>query len=210
MLLQQYNLMAQFPPAVRSFFASPALAETPKAVDLESRIYTLLSEEHMGEAARVHAERLGFHVVVDTRCDDWDFQGAAEYLIDQLRFLRKQHPRLCLVSPGEVTVRLDESVAPPGLGGRNQQLALYASTLFEPEDPPIVLLSVGSDGIDGNSPAAGALIDSRMFADEENRRAAQDALDRFDAYPLLHSRGAAVITGRTGNNLRDLRLLLTT
>ena len=205
-VLEQYNLLQQFPAAVERFFNSAALLETPKSRKPGSRFYALLSEENLGEAARRRAELLGFHVVVDRSCDDWDYKDAAEYLIARLRSLRDQLPRLCLVSYGEVTVQLDQS---PGSGGRNQQLALYAATLLESKDHPTVILSAGSDGIDGNSPAAGALVDSGMFFNPEVCKAAAQALSGFDAYPLLSSLGADVITGRTGNNLRDLRLLLT-
>jgi glycerate 2-kinase len=70
-------------------------------------------------------------------------------------------------------------------------------------------LSAGTDGVDGNSPAAGAVVDGTIV-----RRAmraglsVEDALKRFDAYPLLARLGDAVVTGPTGNNVRDLRILI--
>jgi hydroxypyruvate reductase len=73
----------------------------------------------------------------------------------------------------------------------------------------ITVLSAGTDGIDGNSPAAGAVVDGTTLS-----RAAQRGLDpaaalcQFDAFPLLQSIGDAIITGPTGNNVRDLRILL--
>jgi glycerate 2-kinase len=73
----------------------------------------------------------------------------------------------------------------------------------------ITVLSTGSDGVDGNSLAAGGLVDGTTAARAE---AAQypvaTALSAFDAYSLLTRLGDAVTTGPTGNNLRDLRILL--
>jgi glycerate 2-kinase len=73
----------------------------------------------------------------------------------------------------------------------------------------ITVLSGGSDGVDGNSPAAGALVDGTTTA----RAAAADytvaaSLSAFDAHSLLTLLGDAITTGATGNNLRDLRILL--
>ena len=75
-------------------------------------------------AARERAEALGFKVVIDNSCDDWDYVRAARYLLERFHALRREHPRLCLLSSGEVTVRLGPD---PGCGGRNQQLALTAA-----------------------------------------------------------------------------------
>ena len=76
------------------------------------------------------------------------------------------------------------------------------------------MLSAGTDGIDGNSPAAGAVVDgSTIFRAGSGRadaraEAVRHALSGFNAYPLFDALGDAVITGPTGNNLRDLRILL--
>jgi glycerate 2-kinase len=124
--------------------------------------------------------------------------------------LRRQHPdrKLCLLSGGEVTVRIDRK---SGTGGRNQQFALACALLLHQclLDEPVTCLSAGSDGVDGNSVAAGALADSTTVP----RAAAAGfdphaALAAFDAAPLFARLGDNVITGPTGNNLRDLRVLL--
>jgi hydroxypyruvate reductase len=78
------------------------------------------------------------------------------------------------------------------------------------------VLSAGTDGIDGNSPAAGAVVDGstidrikdRVKARAGGAEAVQHALSSFNAYPLFDALGDAIITGPTGNNLRDLRILL--
>ena len=200
-ILARYDLQSRFPLSVRQFFARHDLPETPKPASLAARAITLLTSDDLAEAARRRAEELGFHVVIDNTCDDWDYRAAAEYLVDRLRRLRSVAPRVCLLSSGEVTVKL--SSAANGLGGRNQHFSLYAATLLDPSDASTVILSAGSDGIDGNSPAAGAIVDEQMPQAE-----AMKSLQEFDSYTFLEQMGATVLTGPTGNNLRDLRILL--
>jgi glycerate 2-kinase len=110
---------------------------------------------------------------------------------------------VCLISGGEVTVKVTNG----GVGGRNQQFALACAEKIAGEK--ITVLSAGTDGIDGNSPAAGAVADgstlSRAHARGLDARAARE---KFDAYPFFSVLGDAIETGPTGNNLRDLRILL--
>ena len=72
----------------------------------------------------------------------------------------------------------------------------------------MTVLSAGTDGIDGNSPAAGAVVDGSTLIRAGGIQPVHDALTRFDAYPLFSRLGDAITTGPTGNNLRDLRILL--
>jgi hydroxypyruvate reductase len=204
-IIARYDLLTQFPPAVSRFFASPNLPETPKSGALHSPYCTLLDAEIFAACARTYAASLGFHAVVDNTSDDWPYAAAADYLLDRLRHLRRKHSRVCLISTGEVSVKLPHS---SGAGGRNQHLALYLAAKLQPGDAPIAILSAGSDGIDGNSPAAGAVIDNHTLAGESQRIAAQQALAAFDSFSLLHSLDATIVTGPTGHNLRDLRILL--
>ena len=109
----------------------------------------LLSSHDLVENARALAEKAGYHVVVDNSCDDWDYADAARYLLGRFHALRAIHPRLCLISVGEVTVTIDRT---PGAGGRNQQFAMACA--LELENYPgehLTVLSAGSDGIDGNT-----------------------------------------------------------
>jgi len=146
----------------------------------------------------------GFAVEVDNSCDDWDYVKAADHLLKRVRELRKGVSRVCLISGGEVTVTVKGGA---GLGGRNQQFALYCATKIAGEN--IAVLSAGTDGIDGNSPATGAVVDgTTLDRAREKSMEASDFLKRFDAFPLLDSLGDTITTGPTGNNVRDLRVLL--
>jgi glycerate 2-kinase len=210
-VLDRFELLPQLPASVRRFFDSPELPETPKPGAFPARAITLLSSIDLAESARVAAEALGFTTVIDDAPDDWDYRRAAEYLLTRLRDLHREHGKVCLVSPGEVTVTVSAETAhhaKPGVGGRNQHFALYAATLLESSDRPAVIFSAGSDGVDGNSLLAGAVVDYDSVHGAARVRSAHDALQRFDSSTFLSGIEATIHTGPTGNNLRDLRLLL--
>jgi glycerate 2-kinase len=203
-ILDRYHLRQHFPPSIRAFFDDPDLPETPSLAD--APVETLLSSENLLDAARTKALTLGYEVVIDNRCDDWDYADAARYLLHRFHQLRLEHAKVCLVSGGEVTVRLGRE---PGEGGRNQQFALACALELAGLDIPAVVLSAGSDGIDGNSAAAGAIADTTTVARSKALGMdAASALERFDACPLFTALGDTLVTGPTHNNLRDLRILL--
>jgi hydroxypyruvate reductase len=205
-IAEKYDLLKQMPPSTRELFERHAIEETPKSDDPvfhKSRWWTILSNQSAIEAASSSAERAGFIVHFDNSCDDWDYAKAADFLLNRVRELRKQFSPVCLISGGEVTVK----VVNGGIGGRNQQFALACAEKIAGEN--ITVLSAGTDGVDGNSPAAGAIADGTTLA--RARQAGfdpQTALQKFDAYPLFRGLGDAIEVGPTGNNLRDLRILL--
>jgi glycerate 2-kinase len=206
-IVRDFKLLNEFPASVRELFHHGGLDETPKEGDpafAHSRWVTVLSNATARKAAVTGAAASGFAVEVDNACDDWDYARAADYLLEKLRKLRSGVSRVCLISGGEVTVKVSGK---PGSGGRNQQFALYCAQKIAGER--IVVLSAGTDGVDGNSTAAGAIVDGTTVhrAREKGIDPAQ-ALARFDAYPLFTALGDDVTTGPTGNNLRDLRILL--
>jgi len=205
-IAEKYDLLRQFPPSTRELFERHALEETPKADDPifhRARWWPVLSNQTAIEEASAAAERGGFVVHVDNSCDDWDYERAAGYLLGRVRELRKQFARVCLISGGEVTVKVSNG----GVGGRNQQFALAWTQKIAGEN--ITVLSAGTDGIDGNSPAAGAVADGTTLERAKLQGLdARAALDKFDAYPFFSALGDALETGPTGNNLRDLRILL--
>ncbi len=201
----KYNLVDQFPKSVADLFRQHALDETPKSDDpafIRARWWTVLSNQVAIDEAAVAATRAGFAVEVDNSCDDWPYDKAAAYLLSRLRDLRSKVSRVCLISGGEVTV----TVRNGGIGGRNQHFALACAEPISGQD--ITVLSAGTDGIDGNSPAAGAVVDGSTLDRASGTEFARHALATFNAFPLFDKLGDAIITGPTGNNLRDLRLLL--
>lgn len=226
-ILGRYDLLKRFPASLRRFFESTDLPETPKPSQLSAHSLTLMTSDDLAESARQRAQDLGFHAVIDNTCDDWDYRAAAAYLLERLQGLRKKYTRVCLISSGEVTVELPnenleaDSVVTsfkPGIGGRNQHFALYAATLLRTLSSATVVLSAGTDGIDGNSLAAGAIVGeltllrsdgaSQTVYDSDLLLQARSALDQFDSGTFLETIGSEIVTGPTGNNLRDLRIFL--
>src|SRR5262249_7252225 len=117
---------------------------------------------------------------------------------------RQSEPRLCLISGGEGTVEVEDG---SGTGGRNQHFALYCAQKIAGEN--ITVLSAGTDGVDGNSVAAGAVVDgSTLERAQAQHLEPAKALERFDSHPFFRALGDALVTGPTGNNVRDLRILL--
>jgi len=206
-IVERYNLLPRFPESVRTLFERGQLQETPKQGDPafdDSRYVTVLSNATATNAAVESAVLGGFAIEVDNSCDDWDFQRAADHLLGRLRELRRGVSRACLVSGGEVTVKVG---AKAGVGGRNQQFALYCAQHIAGET--ITVLSAGTDGVDGNSPAAGAVVDgTTVERAQQHGFDVATALADFNAFPLLDTIGDAIVTGPTGNNVRDLRILL--
>jgi glycerate 2-kinase len=114
---------------------------------------------------------------------------------------RPVEPPAVLLSGGETTV----TVRGDGTGGPNQELALAAALAFETDG--VVLGSVDTDGLDGSTDAAGALVDAATVSDADR---ADRALRDNDAYPYLADRQGLLITGETGTNVNDLRVLVVT
>jgi glycerate 2-kinase len=193
-------------PGPRTFTGAAALSDELEAFR-DSLFELLLSSHDLVESARSLAERAGFFAAVDNSCDDWDYAEAARYLLERFHEVRGAHKRFCLISVGEVTVTMDRT---PGAGGRNQQFALQcALDLAKHPGQLLTVLSAGSDGIDGNTQSAGAIADPTTV---ERARAfgfnPEDSLRTFNACPLFTALGDSIVIGPTGQNLRDLRLLM--
>ena len=197
------------PTSVAEFFAGPLCVETPKPGEVcfvRAHWDVVLSSEHLAAAAAKAARTMGFRVEIDNGCDEWEYRDAGRYLLDRGLEISGEPSRVCLISVGEVAVTLPPEV---GEGGRNQQFALWCAAEAARRGVAATIVSVGSDGIDGSSRVAGAVCDeTTVERAAELGWSADEALARFDTTPLLRAVGATIETGPTGNNLRDLRMLL--
>jgi len=209
-LFDRLKLSPNLPISILEFFSNPQLPETPKPQDAafaRAHYKVILSSDHLALAAQQAALAANFHATIDNTPDDWDYREAAEYLLNRSAALSLRSPRACLISVGEVSVTLPPTA---GEGGRNQQMALWCAEELARRGREAAILCAGSDGIDGHSTAAGAVCDDTTI---ERAAAAGYSLTRalhdFHASPLLHTIGDSIVTGPTGNNLRDLRLILT-
>ncbi len=198
------------PLSIERAFEGGLSAETPKqdhAAFAKAAWKCILSSEDLSAAAAEVAASLGVHVEIDNTCDEWDSGDAADYLLSRSAQLTERYGPTCLISVGEVAVHVR---APAGVGGRNQHFALQCALRLQPGKLHTTVLSAGSDGIDGNSPAAGAIV-TEITCDRSLALGIDpvQTLELFDSYRLFDSLGDTIVLGPTGNNLRDLRLVLT-
>lgn len=205
---QQYDLAAKLPKSLRATFENHTLRETPKEGDpafARSRFELLLGAHELMHAAHHACEAKGYLCFCDNATDNWPVEKAADYLLAQLEAFKRANPdkRVAVLANGE----LSSPVKGQGTGGRNSAFVLACVPKIAGKH--IAVLSAGTDGIDGNSPAAGAVAYGKTL--ERARATGLDPGDferRSDAYNFFALLGDAVITGPTGNNLRDLRILL--
>lgn len=201
-VLDRFGLWPAVPPALHA-----TLREAPSSTATTAgEVATVSCNEHALAHAQALLARGGILAVVDERTDDWGHERAAAALLRRLDRLRRRWPgrAVAVVAGGELSVPLPPN---PGTGGRNQQFALACARQIRGR--PIAVLSCGTDGIDGNSTAAGAIVDGLTMA--RASAAGLDvhgALSRCAAFPLLQTLGDCVITGPSGTNVRDLRVLL--
>jgi glycerate-2-kinase len=168
------------------------------------------------DEAGIHAESLGYnHAMQSAKTCEGYAEEVGEHLAEMtLRMLRDDTGVDCLITGGEPTVHLaDEAIR--GRGGRNQQLVLAAykrlldSQMSNDEWDRLAILSGGTDGEDGPTDAAGAILSGDV-----HRRAVQLGLDvadhlrRNDAYSFFEKLGGLFITGPTGTNVCDIRVAL--
>jgi hydroxypyruvate reductase len=208
-VIERYGLLANLPALIRARFErSETIPETPKAghpAFHNSVFQILLGRDDLFHPAHHAAEAAGFVTVCDNTTDDWPIERAADYLLAQLSELKKANPgrRAAVIADGEVS----SPVTGNGVGGRNSAFVLYCVEKMSGQH--ISVLSAGTDGVDGSSPAAGAVADGETSA--RAQALDMDPIDYFrrsDSYTFFQKLGDAIETGPTGNNLRDLRILL--
>jgi glycerate 2-kinase len=207
-ILDAYALRGAIPASLHRWIDNGSMPETPKAGDpafANAHFCLLLGMDDLFHPAHHAAEARGCIACCDNTTDDWPVEKAANYLLSQLKALRAANPkdRVALVADGE----LSSPVLGHGIGGRNSAFVL--ACVEKIAGSRIAVLSAGTDGIDGNSPAAGAVADGETLA--RSRAAGLDPAAAFqssDAYNFFAKLNDAIITGPTGSNLRDLRLLI--
>jgi hydroxypyruvate reductase len=192
--------------------ASGKTPETPKPGDQAFARVTLelvASNRLALEAAAKRAAELGLapRVVETPLAGEASTAGAsvaASLLNNCVRLSIPQPSRpTCLIWGGETTVTLGEH--PTGLGGRSQELALAAARRLEGASNGIALLAAGTDGRDGPTDAAGAVVDGRTWSGIKTRgRDPAHDLAAHDAYPALDSVEALLRPGPTGTNVMDI------
>jgi glycerate 2-kinase len=207
-IVAEYDFRNRLPAALLRWIDADGMPETPKdshAAFANAQFCLLLGMHDLFHAAHHAAESHGYLTRCDNSTDDWPIDRAADSLLMQLEEWKRDNPgqRVALIADGEVA----SPVMGSGIGGRNSAFVL--ACVDKIAGRKIAVLSAGTDGIDGNSPAAGAVADGCTLS-----RAGTRAIDpktyfqRSDAYAFFSALEDAIVTGPTNNNLRDLRIFL--
>jgi glycerate 2-kinase len=190
--------------------ASGAVAETPATGDSRlSRASARVIGAQRGaiEGARRAAASLGYHVVVIDDPVTGEARVAGKEHIDRCARAIASRPRpICVIASGETTVTVSGS----GKGGRNQEFAFAMAQAIRSLGPHVAAASIGTDGIDGPTDAAGALVDPTTF---DRARASGMAnpdlyLKENNTYIFFDRLGDLIRTGPTNTNVGDLQVIL--
>jgi len=212
-VINRHSLAGRMPGSVTGFLERGIrgeVKETPKPADplfdkVKNRV--IANNRTALDAAMLEAERMGFKAEIRAGAVTGEASEAGEAMAEFALMIKRKgagQPPLCFISGGETTV----SVRGSGKGGRNMELALAFAQRLDGERG-ITLLSAGTDGIDGVTDAAGAIVDRETII--KAKKAGLDPaeyLDNNDSCNLLNKTGDLLITGPTGTNVTDIQVLI--
>lgn len=212
-VVEKYNLTGSLPAAILKYLkdgTSGLRPETPKPGDQifsETANFIIGTNRLALEAAKLKALEFNINpVIIDDQLQG-DTASVAEYLVDtalKFRADRDEVKPVCLLFGGETTVTLAGS----GVGGRNQHLALNCALLLK-DYPGITILSAGTDGTDGPTEAAGAVVDSETVSGASMKKInVAKYLSSFDSYHFFKKAGGQVVTGPTMTNVMDIIVVI--
>lgn len=212
-VLSKFGLTGKVSPRIIKFLEEGTLGihqETPKEGDvIFEKTYNILagSNKMALEAARNKAIESGINALIIDDQLQGDVKDVSEYLVrDSLKYkagIDEPKP-VCLLFGGETTVKMTGK----GKGGRNQHLALSAAILLQ-DYPGVTILSSGTDGNDGPTDAAGAVVDSDTVSQAVSKKISPEKyLKAFDSYNFFKKVGGHIITGPTMTNVMDVIVVL--
>jgi hydroxypyruvate reductase/glycerate 2-kinase len=211
-VIEKYNLFEKAPQSIIHTLnsgRSGKIPDTPKADDQIFRsVQNIIvgSNQKAVEAAAKEARDTGHETEVLSSALTGEAREVAGWLAEKAKeaLSQKHMSRLCLISGGETVV----TVKGRGKGGRNMELALSFAMAIEGMDG-ITLLSAGTDGTDGPTDAAGAIVDGRtVIKAREMGLDPADYLNNNDSYNFFKEMDSLIITGPTGTNVMDLQIIL--
>lgn len=205
-VLRRYGLTDRVP-GVRDYLNRGEAGEVPetlKSLPAGVRNVILANNARSLSAAQARAEALGYRVLNLGSFLDGEARHVGGVLAGLVRSIRRDGrpiaPPVCILAGGETTVALGPD---SGKGGRNQELTLAALVKLRQQMGGVVFLSGGTDGEDGPTDAAGAVIDERTPVE-----GAAAHLERHDAYPFFDAVGGLIRTGLTQTNVMDVQVIL--
>jgi len=212
-IIAKYDLAASIPERIISFINEGTegfIPETPKPDDtVFDKTYNFLigNNKIALEAARGKAIELGINAEIITDRIEGDAVAVSEYIVGTaLKYQSDVNvPKpVSLLFGGEPTVKVTGN----GTGGRNQHLALVCSALLR-RHKGITMLSAGTDGNDGPTSAAGAVVDCDTYdAAVSQGIIPEEYLLNFDSFDFFRKAGGHIITGPTMTNVMDIMVVI--
>jgi glycerate 2-kinase len=190
--------------------AAGQVPETPSSGDarLARAVATVIGPQRGAiEGARQAAEALGYHVYVVPEAVTGEARDAGRQHVARTAQAVASMPRpVCVIASGETTV----TVKGKGKGGRNQEFAFAMAQSLAALGSHVAAASVGTDGIDGPTDAAGAIVDPTTFARAAaaGLAAPEDYLNTNNTYEFFDRLGDLIRTGPTNTNVGDLQVIL--
>jgi hydroxypyruvate reductase len=199
-VVEQYHLERVLPSSIMN-----AVQRAREITSTTNAPYQILLDNWSAvEAARHKASELGFDCVTPPDICEQPIEDGCDLLLSTFSARPAEKP-VCIISGGELSC----PVRGNGRGGRNLETVLRCAIRLDKTSQHVIVLSAGTDGIDGNSPAAGAIADETTIARAQNLGLnPADFLARSDSYTFFSQLNDLIITGPSGTNVRDLRLVL--
>lgn len=177
--------------------------ETPKQLN-NVTTYVTGSVSELCIYAKQYCQQLGYETYLLSDCLDCEASQAGRFLGSIALTHANDHKKIAFIAGGETVVHLKGN----GKGGRNQEIALSAASLIK-EQQHIAIFSLGSDGTDGPTDAAGGYVDGDTYHVLQDKGICIDeVLANNDAYNALRQCNGLIVTGPTGTNVNDVSVIL--
>ncbi len=211
-IINKYNIKNEIPIQIYQLLEDgvnnkrqETLKESDEALQLTSNLIIGTNKLAL-KIAKEKAELFGYETKIITDKIEGNVIDVAKYIIDSIKNAKKEntHKKSCLLFAGETTIKVEGE----GLGGRNQHLALLIAKLLE-DEPGITFLSAGTDGTDGPTDAAGAVVDSFTSQTASDLQLNMEHyINNCDSYHFFQEVHGLVKTGPTQTNVMDLMVAL--
>lgn len=208
-ILEKYELVNSLPRKLFDWLQSGVqglIADTPKPGDAifeKTHSYLIGTNRIALQAAKAYAEELGYHSIILSDSLTGEARVKAVELLQEIAGYKRPRPA-CLLMGGETTVTIKGN----GIGGRNQEFALAALCAMQ-NNHAATILAAGTDGTDGPTPAAGAMIDAKsMEIAREKKLSPRRYLAENDSFSFFQQVGGHIITGPTHTNVMDVVVAL--
>jgi len=210
-ILEKYNIYYNLPDSVKKIISDGIKKKIPDTLKKENSVFNkvnnfiVANNKIVCDTAKEKAEELGYKTIILTTQLEGKSRDIGKFLVEKAKNYHYKSKKIMFISSGETTVTIKGN----GRGGRNQEMIL--SAINDLKDSDVVFASIGTDGIDGNSDAAGAIADSFSFEKALDRNLDSDIfINDNNSYEFFNKINDLLFTGLTGTNVMDLQIIVKT